>query len=31
MLAVAKGKVIDELIEDVAKLYAERRKLVKGK
>ena len=31
MMVIAKGKVIDELIEEVSKLYQERRKLVKGK
>lgn len=31
MMVVAKAKVMDELIEEVSKLYQERRKLVKGK
>ena len=31
LINVAKVKVLDELIEDVAKLYKERRDLVKGK
>lgn len=31
VMVIARGKVIDELIEEVAKLYAERRKLVRGK
>lgn len=31
MMAIAKGKVVDELLEEVSKLYQERRKLVKGK
>lgn len=31
MMAIAKGKVMDELLEEVAKLYSERRKLVVGK
>lgn len=31
MMIIARGKVIDELIEEVSKLYQERRKLVKGK
>lgn len=31
MMVIAKGKVIDELIEEVSKLYQERRKLIKGK
>lgn len=30
-LAVSKAKIIDELIEDVDKIYQERRKLIKGK
>lgn len=30
-MIIARGKVIDELIEEVSKLYQERRKLVKGK
>lgn len=31
MLTLAKGKVVDELITDVERLYEERRRLVKGK
>lgn len=31
IMAIAKGKVIDELLEEVERLYQERRKLVKGK
>lgn len=31
MMVIARGKLIDELIEEVSKLYQERRKLVKGK
>lgn len=31
MMAIAKGKVMDELLEEVAKVYQDRRKLVKGK
>jgi len=31
MMAIAKGKVMDELIEDVTKVYQDRRKLVQGK
>ena len=31
MMIIAKGKIIDELLEEVSRLYQERRKLVKGK
>lgn len=31
IMAISKGKVIDELLEEVSRLYQERRKLVKGK
>lgn len=31
VMAIAKCKIMDELVEDVGKIYAERRKLVKGK
>ncbi len=31
IMTVAKAKVMDELVEDVAKIYEERRKLIKGK
>ncbi len=31
MMVIAKAKIMDELLEIVAKLYEERRKLVKGK
>ena len=30
-MAVAKAKIMDELVEDVSKIYEERRKLIKGK
>lgn len=31
LLAIAKAKVIDEMVEEVGKAYTERRKLIKGK
>lgn len=31
LIAISKAKIIDELIEDVSKMYEERRKLIKGK
>lgn len=31
LLALAKAKVIDEMVEEVSKAYADRRKIIKGK
>lgn len=31
IIAISKGKIMDELIEDVTKMYEERRKIINGK